>query len=292
MAAGASNASPPVLTPGSNHVNYEVFSRSVEDATYQKQQLIPRVRDFGRPYSLMTINKWARVDNSTLAQGAWGTGLTYQDPVTPPPTLNPQGLYVALAFSANEDAESPYNLDTELASEAERALAEANDELVAALFASLTQFRGNGVSDVNSTTLRVAQALLTRNTNGKVMPGGDQDIYLVLDASQYPATMSIEEYANAEARGDGENPYVKGVWSKGGGHNLLFSTVLPTDGNAAAHGCLWIREAFGVGWNVRSKVVREETELQKRIVLYNNLGVATIHDLRAVAVRTGNTIPA
>jgi hypothetical protein len=291
MAAGASTASPPVLTPGSNHVNYETWSESVEDGTYQKQMVLPRYKDVGRPYSLMTINKWARVDSVALAGTSVGTGLTYQDPVAAPPTLNPAGIYVALAWSQNENAENPYNIDSDLASEAERALAEGNDENGALQFASLTEFRGNGVDDVTSALLRNAQALLTRNSNGEITPGGEKEIYLILDSSQYPATMSIEEYANAEARGDDENPYVKGVWSKGGGHNLLFSTVLPTDGNGT-HGCLWVREAFGVGWNVRSMIERQKEELQQRLILFNHLGTTIIHNLRAVSVRTGNTIAA
>jgi hypothetical protein len=289
MAAGASTASPPVLTPGSNHFNFETWSRTIEDATYQKQQMIPRFRELDRPYSLQTVNKYARIDSVALATTAVGTGLTYQDPLGTPITLNPAGIYVALAWSQNEGAENPYNIDSDLASEAERALAEGNDENAALNIASLTEFRGNGVADVTSALLRNAQALLTRNTNGQVAPGMGEDIYLVLDASQYPAAMSIEEYANAEARGDGENPYVKGVWSKGGGHNLLFSTVLPTDANGT-HGCLWVKPAFGVGWNVRSMIERQKEELQQRLILFNHLGTTIIHNLRAVDIRTGNTI--
>ncbi|MGQ0721018.1 MAG: hypothetical protein ACT4PE_05520 [Candidatus Eiseniibacteriota bacterium] len=291
MAAGLSTASPPVLTPGSNHVNYEVFSRTVESATYQKQQLIPRFKDVGRPYSKLTINKWARVSSTALAAGNHGTGLTYQDPVATPPTLDPAGIYVALAFSQNEAAENPYDLDSELSDEATRALAEGNDTNAALQFPALTQFRGNATDDVTSALLRNAQALLTRNSNGMIAPGAGMEIYLVLDASQYPAVMSIEEYANAEARGDGENPYVKGVWSKGGGHNLLFSTVLSTDVDGT-HGALWVKEALGVGWNVRSMVKKQSLELQERCILFNHLGTTVIHDLRAVAIRTGNTIAA
>jgi len=290
MAAGASTASPPILTPGSNHFNFEVFTRTLEPATYENMQLITRFDDKDRPYSLLTINKKARISSVALAGTAVGTGLTYQDPLGAPATVNPAGIYVALGWSANEDAETPYNFDQELGDEATRALAEGNDQNGAANFSSLTEFRGNGGADVTSATLRNAQGLLQRNTNGEAAPGR-QDIYLVLDHSQYSAAMGIEEYAHAEARGDGENPYVKGVWSKGGGHNLLFSGVLPTTGDGT-HGCLWIRKALAVAWNVRSKVVKEPTELQVRHILFNHLGTGIQHNLRAVAIRTANVIGA
>ena len=291
MAAGASTASPPVLTPGSNHFNYETWKRTIEPATYQKAKVLPRFTDLDRPYSLLTGNKFARIDSVALAGTSPGVGLTYQDPLGTPYTLNPAGVYVGLAWSQNENAENPFNLNSDLASEAERAMAEGNDENGALQFAALTEFRGNGVDDASAALLRNAQALLTRNTNGEVAPGGEDEIYLCLDASQYEATMDIEEYANAEARGDDERPYVKGVWSKGGGHNLIFSTVLPTDGNGT-HGCLWVKKAFGVGWNTRSMVIEEKVELQVRRTLFAHLGTTIIHNLRAVSLRTGNTIAA
>jgi hypothetical protein len=293
MAAGANTASPPILTPGLNHFNFETWSDSIEAATYQKQMFIPRIKEFKRPYSLLTVNKYARISSSALASThvGHGTGIVYQDPKGTPPTIDPAGIYVALGWSENEDAENPYNLDSDLASEAERALAEGNDQNGLLLVPTLSQFRGDGVSDVSGALLRNAQALLTRNTNGQIVPGGDKDIFLILDASQYTACMAIEEYSSAEVRGDKEFPYVRGVWSKGGGHNLLFTTVVANDANGT-HGVLGVREAFGVAWNVRSKTERQQFELQSRLILYNHLGTGVIHDLRAVGIRTGNTIPA
>lgn len=290
MAAGASTASPPILTPGSNTFDYQVFTSTLEDATYQASMAIPRFEERERPYAGLTINKKARLSSVALGAGAVGTGLTYQDPVASPATLNPAGIYVAIGWSANEDAETPYDFDAELGSEAVRALAEGNDQNGCANFSSLTEFRGNGGADVTSATLRNAQGLLMRNTNGEATPG-KVEIYLILDHSQYNATMAIEEYANAEARGDDERPYVKGVWSKGGGHNLMFSGVLPTTGDGT-HGCLWIRKGFAVAWNERSHVVKEPTELQVRHILFNHLGTTIQHNLRAVAIRTASTIGA
>lgn len=290
MAAGASTATPPVLTPGSNNIaNMEVWVDTVEDGTYQKQIFIPRCDEIKRPYAKAHIRKYARMAAVSLASTAVGTGLTYQDPKGTEVTLTPAGVYVATAFSANEDAQSDIPFDSDLANESERSLAEANDETVLANVSSLTEFRGNSVDDANAALIRNAAALLQENTNGMVVLG-ETTVYALLDSSQYGPAMSIPEFTSAQLRGDSENPNVSGRWIKGGGVTLAFSTVVTVDGNGA-NGVMWIPAAFAVGWNKRSQIKRQEIELQHRIILFNNFGSTVKHNLRAVALRTGSTIP-
>lgn len=295
MAAGASTATPPVLTPGSNDMSMQTWQSTVEGGTYQKQQFIPLIDEYGKkPYLTGNVRKWARVSGVALASTAVGTGLTYQDPKGTAVTFSPAGVYVAFAISANEDATAgDINFDSELVGEAEQALAEANDQTVLANVTSLTQFRGNANDDANAALIRNAIGLLGANTNGKAAPG-KVPIYMLLDAgSQYGAVMSIPEFTNAQIRGDGENPQVAGIWKTGSGVTMALTTVLTSDGNGT-HGVLWIPSAFVIGWNVggRPAVRRQEVELQDRIILFNHFGSAVKHDLRAVDLRTNNTIPA
>ena len=290
MAAGASTASPPVLTPGSNHLNFEVWQDSVEDATYQRQLFIPRIQETERPYSKMHIRKYARMAANTLASTAVGTSLTYQDPVGVEVTFTPTGNYVATARSFNEDAATNVPFDSDLAAEMERALAEASDGSALTAVTSLTNFRGNAGTQIDSAMLRNATALLQNNTNGMIVIG-TTTIYVLLDPAQHNAVMSMPEYANADVRGDDENPHVRGVWSKGGGTMLMYSTVLTVDANGA-NGVMWVPSAFAIGWNERSQVDRQTLELQKRIILFNHFGSGVRHDARAVALRTDQAIPA
>ena len=290
MAAGASTASPPVLTPGSNQIaSMEVWTDTVDGGTYQKQEFIPRIDEIKRPYAKAHIRKYARMSAVALASTSPGTGLTYQDPKGIEVTLTPAGVYVATAFSANEDANSDIPFDSDLANESERAMAEANDETVLLNVVSLTEFRGNNVDDANAALIRNAMALLTENTNGMVVPG-ETTVYALLDSSQYGPAMSIPEFTNAQMRGDSANPNVTGRWIKGGGVTLAFSTVVAVDGNGA-NGVMWIPSAFAIGWNKRTQVKHQEIELQNRVILYNNFGSTVKHNLRAVALRTGSTIP-
>lgn len=290
MAAGASTATPPVLTPGSNHFNYEVWEAGgAEEATYQKELFIPRIDESGRPYSKMHIRKFARMSAVALVGTAVGTGLTYQDPLGTEVTFTPTGNYAAAAYSQNEKNTDNMPLDSELASELERVLAESSDQSALANVASLTQFRGDGVTDITASMLRNAFALLQNNTNGMVI-AGQTTVYGILDVSQYGPLMSIPEFTNADVRGDAENPQVRGMWSKGGGIMMMLTTVTAQDGNGA-HGCIWVPAAFVIGWNQRTVPYREQVELQHRIILSNHFGSTVKHDLRAVDLRTNATIP-
>ena len=290
MAAGASTASPPVLTPGSNHFNYEVWEAGTEEATYQKMLFIPRIADKKRAYSQLHIRKQARIASVSLGQTAVGTGLTYQDPLGTEVTLTPAGNYVGLAWSANEAAQNEIPLDSEFSSAMEQALAESSDSSALANVATLTQFRGNALADFDAAMIRNALALLGRNTNG-AFAAGDSTIYGITDYAQQPHLMSVPEFTNAEVRGDAENPNVKGVWAKGNGVMFMYTTVATEDGNGV-HGCVWVPSAFAISWNVRSQTFKQDVELQKRLILFNNFGSTVQHDLRAVGLRTNNTIPA
>jgi hypothetical protein len=292
MPGAAPTASPPVLTPGTAaaHLNFEVWEEGFDGATYQRMQSIPRFSTIKRPYSLGHIRNAARLGGNTLASTAVGTGLLYQNPVGAEVTVTPSENYVAIAFSFGEQARTDITIETEFASELEQALSEASEESAMANFATLTQFRGNDVYNIEAGGLRNATSLLGRNTNG-VFAVGDSTIYGILDWSQHSHLMSIEEYTHADIRGDSENPNVKGMWSKGGGVMMMLSTVCTTDANGT-HGCIWVPSAFAIGWNVRSRVYRQDEELQGRLIVANSFGSTVRHDLRAVGLRTDNTIAA
>lgn len=292
MAGALPTASPPVMTPGTAaaHANYEVWARGVDDATYQNMLFIPRISEDQRPYSKSHIRKYARLTGNALSGTAVGTGLLYENPMGTEITYTPGTNYVATARQFGEDWMSNVPFDSDLGSEMESALAELSEQSACANIATLTQFRGGPTVDITAAEWRNAKAQLERNTNGKVRPG-ESTIYGILDFAQEPHIMSIPEFTNAEIRGDAENPQVKGIWNKAGGVMLMLTSVLTTDVNGT-HGCIWIPMAFVIGWNARSQVVKQDEELQKRIIVANNFGSGVRHDLRAIGLRTSNTIPA
>jgi hypothetical protein len=275
------------MTPiGTTGGNVDKWALGFEDTTYQKMVWTPTIDTGDRPLNLLHVRKKARVAGQTLGQSATGEGLTYVSPLGTPITVTPVGSTVPVAWSENEDAQLPDNLDQEFMGDVEQSLAELTETTGLANIPSFTQSISQAV--VDAPMFRSALARLIGNTNGLVMPGENSNIYAIFSHTQYPALMNIPEFTSAYVRGDNENPHVKGIWGKGNGVKLLITTVITVDGNGW-HNCMYIPSAFIVAWNVHSRIKRQDLELNNRLIAYNNVGFAIKHDLRGIDMRTQQT---
>jgi|SRR6185369_5830284 len=277
-------ASPPILTPsGTTGFNRQTWADTIEGTTYQKMVAIPSFDEYpGRILNQGNVRKQGRTAGQTLGQSAEGTSLTSGDITGTPITITPVGRYVAVYWSENEDAQVEANLDRVAADNIEQSLAEVSDTAALATATSLTQTMSQ--ASVDAAMFRQAVGRLVGNMNGAVMPG-DDSIMAIFSHTQYPNLMNIPEFTDADVRGDSENPHVKGIYTRGGGVKVMLSTVVAQDANGW-HNILYVRKAFVVGWNARSRIKRQDIELQNRIIVYNNFGVSVQHDLRAIDLRT------
>jgi hypothetical protein len=277
-------ASPPVLTPtGTTGFNRETWADTIEGTTYQKMVAIPTFDQYpGRILNLAHVRKQGRALASTLAQSAEGDSLTSSDITGTPVTITPVGRYVYVNWSENEESQVDVNIDPMAAANIEQALAEAADTAGLAAATSLTQTMSQ--ASIDATMFRQALGRFMGNVNGAYMVG-DDEIMAVISTTQYPNMMNIPEYTNADVRGDSENPHVKGIYGKGGGVQIRYSTVVAQDANGW-HNIIYVRKAFIVGWNARSRIKRQDLLLQNRIICYHNMGVSVLHDLRAIDLRT------
>jgi hypothetical protein len=273
----------PGATPGSGGWNRTAYAAGFERATYQKQILVPIVEDGERLLGGMVVRKQARVQGAVLAQTSDGTGLTYLNIIGTPITVTPVGLVAPIGWSENEDAQVDANFDKEAGEGGSAALAELIEANTAANFQSATQTIANPTLD--ATTLRAAVQRLVGNTNGVGLPGEGMTIYGYFSSTQMVSLGSIPEVNNAMARGDSENPYVKGLWVKGFGLVANISTVAPQDANGYHNG-IFLASALTVRWNTRARIKRQDFELQNRWIGYANQGSNIVHDLRLVVVRT------
>lgn len=277
-----------VLTPGgTTGWNPEEWQAKFEPATYQRMKFIPTIDEGDRPYNLLHVRKHARVSGSTLGQSTAGgaSDLTFLTIIGTPITVTPVHSVVPVAYGPHMAAQTDGNLDQEAAGNIEQALAELTEATALANVATLTQAISQ--SDVDGPMLRRAYGQLMGNTNGLATPGGDEQVYGVFSHVQYPNLGNIPEFNQAELRGDSENPYVKGIWTRGGGIMLLMSTVVYADGTSW-HNCLYHPSAFIIAWNLRSNIVRDQDALRKFVIAQNNVGSTIKHDLRALALRTTN----
>jgi hypothetical protein len=279
-------SSPPVLTPqNTTGFNRQTWADTIEGATYQRTVALPTFDEYpGRVLNQGNIRKKSRASASTLAQDAEGdTGLTASNITGTPVTLTPVGRYVYVSWSENEDAQVEIDLDAEAAGEIEQAMSEALD--TAALANATTGTNIMSQAGFDSAMIRQAVGRLMGNTNGRFAPGEEPVIYLVASHTQYPNLMNIREFNDAEVRGDGDSPHVKGIWATGGGVKLMYTTVVTQDGNGW-HNVLYVSSAFVVGWNKRTQVKRQDLLLNNRILVYSNMATAVKHDSRFIDLRT------
>lgn len=273
-----------IIVPGTQTgLNRTVYSAKFFRTTYQRQILVPIVEEGERLFGAMVLRKEARVTAAALAQTSDGTGVTYVNPVGSPVTVSPGGVIVPIGWSENEDAQVDFNMDKIAGDAAASALAESIERTTAANFQTGTQIITNAVAD--APTLRAATALLTGNTNGEGMVGGPETIYGFFSNTQMVTLQGIPEVNNAQARGDSENPYVKGIWVRGFGMLLNISTVVAQDANGY-HNAVFLAAALTVRWNTRSRIKRQDYEYRNGYYGYANVGSAVVYDNRMVVVRT------
>lgn len=276
-------AGTPMTPSGTTGGNLQQYKNGFEDALYQRLVFIPTIEEGARPYGTGNHRKFQRVAGATLAQSADGTGLTYVSILGTPVTTTPVGSIVPIAWSWNEDAQT----DVNFAGQGEQilsALSELTETAALANIASLTE--GLSVADVEGPSFRRAQANLYGNTHGKAEPG-KATMYGIFSHTQLPNLQAIDEYNNASVRGDSENPYVKGVMTKGQGVLVNTSTVVYNDGNGW-HNAMYLGEAFTIDWNERSRVRQSEVEAQGRLIAFNNVASAVLNNDRAFYIRTTN----
>lgn len=278
-------ASPPVLTPsGTTGFNRQSWQDGIEATTYQRMAFIPTIDEYpGRVLNTGNIRKHARASGSTLAQSADGDSLTASDITGTPITLTPAGRYVYVSWSENEDAQVDANLDAEAAGNIEQALAETSESAALTNVQSLTNVLSQ--AGVDASMFRIAYGRLIGNMNGVAMPGDGPTVYAIFSNTQYPNLMNIPEFTEADVRGDEENPHVKGIWGKGNGVKLMLSTVVSQTG-AGWWNCLYVASAFVIGWNVRTRVKRQDYLLNNRVIVFNNFASTVKHDARAIAMQT------
>lgn len=276
------------LTPGTiTNLDRQTWMDTIEAPTFQATEFINTIKEYpGRFLDTGNVRKYGRVSGTTLAQNATGVSLDNSDPTATPVTVSPVGRYVKAVWSANYKAQVDIDLNNGLAPVLEDGMKETLDRAGLEAVTSLTQTMSQAAID--ATMWRQAVGRLMTNTNGAYGPGmGDNKMIRAIFATvQYPAVEAIEEFTHADVRGDSENPTVKGIFTKGGGINARFSTVVAQDANGW-HCPLYVKETFIIGWNSQPRIVayEEQDELQFRLIIFANNGVSVLHDLRGIDMR-------
>lgn len=278
-------ADTPGTTPGS-YLTMSKVQRTIEPGIYDRAKFLPRLKEFERGYNQLTVRKAQAATGGVLGSTDDGTGVSFQTFGLSPVTMTPTLLYTAHQFPDTMENRGGDEIDPTAAENVKVGLGNYLDYTLLQNLATLTQFIGGDTYDLDTAEFRNAIATLYNSGKMEAEPG-EVDIYGILGALQVDDAMSIPELTHADQRGDGENPLVKGMVSKGSGVNLHFTTLLYNDGTQF-HGGLWVRRCIGYFFNKRIYVERQRYLMANRLfaacevasnVVHNQLGVGIRHKL-------------
>lgn len=141
-----------------------------------------------------------------------------------------------------------------------------------------------GPSNLDKTVLTSALATLRQNAKEHVKNGSM--LRFKYHPSQHDNLLTIAEIANAELRGDSENPNVKGFVIKAWGMTFEETgSIYETGGNK--YNVLFADSAFGKAFNYEPNVLApQEAGLTTRFVAYGEWAFIEVFDEDALAIRS------
>ena len=270
-------------------LNFTTWTKTFFLPAFEKMVFIPRIKDGGaKPYAAAKLRTFPRISSTALTQAtttvAINTQLTYQNPLPTVATLTPAGYYIALAWDDLQRDAIELGLDAPFRSMLEGCAAEACDSVALDAVGSLTQVVGDASTHPDLALVRSTIAALRMASYGAV-DVRDGALQGVFTPAVEPDLLSIPEMTQANYRGDGENPLVKGFFSKGSGINWNYSTAVDKD-STYANNVIFDPDAFLIMWNTHPSIEKQRDGLANQLLSYANFGIAVARNERAYAFRT------
>jgi hypothetical protein len=278
------------MTTRGSALNFSTWTKTFFLPAYEKMAFIQRVKEGGKPYASATMRTFPRISSTTTT--ALDTSdhtldnahLTFQSPLPTSATLTPVGYYIALAWDDLQQDKIELDLGGPFRTMVEDCAAEACESAALDAVASLTQVVGDASTHPDLALIRSTIAALRIATYGSV-DVRDGALQGMFTPAVEPDLLSIPEMTQANYRGDGENPLVKGFFSKGSGINWNYSTAVDKD-STYANNVIFDPEAFLVMWNTHPTVEKQRDGLANQLLSYANFGIAVARNEKAYAIRT------
>lgn len=268
----------------------EAWSKTIHRALHEKMKFVPGIKKYEKLYGRIHIRKLSPLGINALGNNDDGTGLTYSANTEVDVELQPAAQYCAVAIPRNMRGRVDFSPKSVFTKGVMESMKEGVDIDVLEDCASAVNFIGDNTVQLSAAEFRYGVGQLMINTDGAVEPGSTL-IRALMHPAQYNNVISIPEFTNADVRGGGDTPNVKGIFSKGGGVNMQFSNAVYVDVDLTAHNPLWVEEAYGISWNDETGVEYQVEELQDRVIAYNDYGHGIVRDEFTFILRTSSVAP-
>lgn len=205
-------------------------------------------------------------------------------------TVSPTFIYGAVGLSKHSQTRLLASAEYQkgVREQLVRTLKEEIDETAGELGDNLATSVIGGAQNLDKSLLLSGLAILRENSKRYYSPGKNT-AYLRVHPRQMHHLYSIAEIANANLRGDSDNPNVTGVLVEAWGLDIGISGNIVNSGGFL-HNMLFLKEAFVLAYNERPQLAPEQPNgLAMLLMSYAEFGVAEVWDEYAVDVRTNNT---
>lgn len=241
-----------------------------------------KIKDLGVVNRQLNVPLMASIAASTLSAGS-GSNVTFSANTEGVATFSPATRYAAVelekqaAVRAADDLKSKYKFNLELS------LASVIDADCLIDAASLTQVI-NAAGGIDKASALDALQRVVSGAKRLFKPGRNNAIG-ILHSTQYDEFMSISDFTSAQVRGDNSNPMVSG-WIVQAAGAFWYESGNVYQSGALYYNPVYIKEAFGVGYNQRTTPIVESYQITDRIILWADFAHNIIRDAYAAVVTT------
>ena len=252
------------------------------------------------PEGKVHYRKHLNLQRYTLAEGSIGTDYTAitGGGVTPSGSLIPSGhteiditavpqtSYIYVRTNINAIARMVNDPTDIFRRSVEMSLAEGVDYVCAGKAIDLTNVVGSNADNITEPLLQDAIVKAAVSMKMEFNPGQDELLF-GMHPNQIDDILGIANWVQAQVRGDGENPVVRGMVLRANGVQFVETgNINSTGGNTYNNPIFVPNVTFGIGFNQEATVKMEDYLMEKRIVGWVDFAVLTLWDNYGVNYKT------
>lgn len=266
------------MLPGSTGANLTIqnYARRIYAALYNRMKFLPKSdKTMEKIYNALILRRMGRVATQTISSTGDGTGFDFSDLAPTQITVSPSWIIAAAAMPDSMKRRGGDEIDAASAKTLDSALAAGLDTYALTVVQAATTTPIGGVAyDIEPIGLRGAVQALNVNSHGNVEEG---EANVLLSATQIGASLNVPEINQAQQRGDGTSPLVKGRLANGYGFSFDFTTLVAVDASGY-WGVAWKKEAVVYGYNQDPGPEKQRYLKQDRYMADAEIGVKILYN--------------
>lgn len=264
----------------------DVWVPEIGIAAYEEMRIGNNFKRLPAPEGRVLYRKHANLGRNTMAIGGDGSNLTASGQVESVVQGLPQTSYVYVRTNQNAIVRMTQDPQDIFRRSIEMSLAEGVDVACGVKATDLTNIVGSSADNITEALLQDAIVRSATSMKMEFDPGQDELLFC-MHPHQIDDVISISNWTNAQVRGDGETPVVKGMILRANGTRFVETgNIAQTGGNTFNNPIFRPNVTFGIGFNQEATVLYQEFLLEKRLIGWVDFALITCWDNYGVNFKT------